>query len=260
MIDSLTLKTVKNHFQRGSNILRKLFMTQASARGVKVEGNSLNGGALVRSFISARKCRDNHDRYITQVRKPQSRCAFSFAIDFSGSMNAPATRKHDSFLGHASSWERVIATIHGMTNVAETIGIKSKVGFIQFGQDKEFMVNVIKDFEQKSWSDEQASKVSNLRCDDGTDISLYARASIYMLESIEAEHKVAFFLTDGCDYSFQYYARSLNELAKSKGIKLVGIAFADKSTDVSYFPNGVACTDVKELGQVIYKHLESLMG
>jgi len=259
MIATETLRTVKNHFMRGSNILRKLFMTQASAKGVRVEGHSLNGNALVRSFVSARACRDNTDRYKTDVRKPQSRCAFSFAIDFSGSMNASATRKKDSFLGQASSWERVIATIHGMTNVADSIGIKSKVGFVQFQDNKEFMVNVIKDFEQKAWSDDQASSVSNFHCNDGTDISLYARASIFMLENVQAEHKVAFFLTDGMDWDFRLYSQSINELAKAKGIKLVGIAFADARTDVRHFPNGVACTDVEELGKIIYKHLESIM-
>lgn len=257
MLAIQNLKAIRSHYLRGANILRKLFMTQALSKGHRVEGNSLNGMALTRSFVSARACRDNTDRYISEVRKPKTRCAFSFAIDFSGSMNGSPTRKADSFLEYSSSWERVIGTIHAITHVADTIGIKSKVGFVQF-ESNEFEIGVLKDFEQKAWTDDYAQKVSNLSAYSGTDIRFYARASIYMLENIEAEHKIAFFLTDGDDWQFPDYAYSLNELAKSKGITLVGIAFTTKK-DVDHLPNGVSCTDTKELGDIIFKHLEKVL-
>ena len=257
MVAIQNLKAIRSHFLRGANILRKLFMTQAMSKGVKIEGNSLNGMALTRSFISARSCRENNDRYITQVRKPKTRCAFSFAMDFSGSMTSRPTKKDDTFLGNSSSWERVIGSIHAITNVAESIGIKSKIGFVQF-DSREFEIGILKDFEQKAWSDEYAQQITRLSPFSGTDISFYARASIYMLENIEADHKIAFFLTDGEDWQFEQYAYSLNELAKSKNITLVGIAFT-QNPKVDHLPNGVFCTDTKQLGDIIFKHLEKTL-
>jgi hypothetical protein len=253
------LKALKTHFMVGSSILRKLFMTSANNKGVRQEGYSLNGNALVRSFTSARSCRENSDRFISQVKKPLTRCAFSFAIDFSGSMtSSPSGSRQDTFLGVSSSWQRVIGSLYALTHVAESIGIKSKVGFVQF-EEGFFEVGVIKDFEQKAWNEATLANVLKLYPHSGTCIADYARASIFMLENVQAENKVAFFLTDGADYWSSDYYHSLNELAKSKGIKLVGIAFTTDKSSGEDLPNGVAVADTKKLGDVIFKHLESIV-
>ena len=258
-----SMKNVRIHFVRGANILRKLFRSSSYKLATKVEGHTLNSHALTRSFIAGRKARENDDRYMYHVRKPQAKAAFSFAIDFSGSMSSGIGSGTDPLLGSRSdTWTRVLSTIHGMVAVADSVGISSKVGFVQFErseeEDSQFQSIIIKDWTDKPWNDEYASRLAQLSPNSGTNCADYARASIKMLESINAEHKVAFFLTDGEDHWSRDYYRSLDELAKSMRIKLVGIAFSMDKGLKDVLPNGCVVKNTKELGEVIFRHLESL--
>ena len=260
---SNAMKSTRVHFVRGANILRKLFRSTSYKLATKVEGHTLNSSALTRSFISARKCRENDDRYLYTKRKPQTRCAFSFAIDYSGSMSC-SLGGTDPLLGERSdSWTRVIGAIHGMVNVADAVGITSKVGFVQFerGDDFEnsrFQSIIIKDWGEKAWTDDYASRLSQLSPSSGTCCADYARASIRMLENVSSEFKVAFFLTDGEDSWSKDYYKSLDELAKSMGIMLVGIAFSTDKSLKDTLPNGCIVKNTKELGEVVFRHLEGL--
>ena len=132
----------------------------------------------------------------------------------------------------------------------------SMLKFVQF-EENSFQITLIKDLEQKAWDDEYARNLTFLSPNDGTDVSHYARASIYMLENVQAMHKVAFFLTDGEDNRFDRYNSSLNQLADSMGITLVGIAFSQQTR--LNLPNGIVCTDTKELGDQVFKHLEKII-
>lgn len=260
---SIGMKTVRTHFVRGANILRKLFRSTSYKLATKVEGHTLNSTALTRSFIAGRKGRENDDRYLYNTRKPNTKCAFSFAIDFSGSMSSSPCGG-EPFLGERSdSWTRVIGAIHALTNVAESVGIKSKVGFIQFERGEEvensrFQSIIIKDWGERAWKDDEASKLSQLSPSSGTCCADYARASIKMLENMSAEYKVAFFLTDGEDSWSRDYYKSLEQHAKSMGIKLVGIAFSNDASLKHVLPNGCLVKNTKELGSVIFRHLEGL--
>ena len=256
------MRAVRTHFLRGANILRKLFRSKSYKLATKVEGHTLNSSALTRSFISARRARDNDDRYLWQVRKPTTRCAFSFAIDFSGSMSSPMTQAKDPLLEErADTWTRVLGAIHALSNVADSVGIQSKVGFVQFERDEtgsQFQSVIIKDWHDKAWTDEMATALTKLSPNSGTCCADYARASIRMLENVNSEYKVAFFLTDGEDSWSREYYNSLKNLAESLNIKLVGIAFSNDFSLKSVLPNGCIVRDTKQLGEVIFKHLESL--
>lgn len=263
MLTKDALKAIKGDFLRGSNLLRKLFRTQGNASGVREQGHSLNGKALVRSFISARSCRENSDRFVVNVKKPQAKAVFSFAIDFSGSMSRNGSR-NESYFPHASTWEQVLGCLYGVTHVAESVGIKSKVAFIEFENgytDKGYGMgestrNVIKDFEEKAWSEDYTQKLARLNPHDGDDLAEYARHAIAMVEHENAQHKVAFFMTDGVNnYSHLYY-QSLAEQAKAKGVKLIGISYCTPLNKA--MPNGIYVEDSKQLASAILKELEKL--
>lgn len=259
-----SLKEIKNDFVRSANILRNLFKSNGNKQGLREQGYSLNGNALTKSFVSARSCRENNDRYITQVRKPVAKAVFSFAIDFSGSM-CRGSGSQDSYFPRCCTWERVIGALYGVSHVAESVGILSKIAFIQFENGHldlgrgmgESQRNVIKGFNDKAWTDDYAIKIADtFSPQGGDDLAEYARHAIAMVENENAEHKVAFFMTDGMNsFSHEYYA-SLNELAKAKGVKLIGISFGvalDKA-----MPNGIFVKDSKELAKAMVKELEKL--
>ena len=262
MLSLKNLKTIRESALRESNILRKLFKSQGYSASFRSEGFALNGNALTRSFVSARSCRDNSDRYSQTVRKPQNKCAFSFAIDFSGSMSHG---QNDNFLGYVSTWEQVLGGIHGLVNVAESVGITSKIAFIEFENADWGNGNcsygrseavVIKDFNDKAWSDDYVLKLAQLQPHHGDDIAVYGRMAINMVESVNAEHKVAFFLTDGInEFSYQYF-QSLNELAISKGVKLIGISFNTPLNES--LPNNIFCKSARDLTKAVVKELEKL--
>lgn len=258
-----SLKKIKADFVRSANILRNLFKSQGNKLGYREQGYSLNGNALTRSFVSARSCRENNDRYTTQVRKPVAKAVFSFAIDFSGSMCRGAGQ--DSYFPRCSTWEKVIGALYGVSHVAESVGILSKIAFIEFEKGHldlgigmgESQRNVIKGFNDKAWTEEYAIKVADTFSPrGGDDLAEYARHAIAMVENESAEYKVAFFMTDGMNsYSHEYY-NSLNELAKAKGVKLIGISFGVALNKL--MPNGILVNDSNELAKAMVKELEKL--
>ena len=262
-MDKAKLKVVKDKFLTSANILRKLFRSSSYTRGVRETGYSLNGNALTNTFVNARACRDNPDRYNTQVRKPVTKAVFSFAIDFSGSM---AHNYTDNTLGRLSAIESVITALYGVTHVAESVGIQSKVAFIEFDKpfggkgDRDLGAStrcVIKDFNQKPWTDEYCLTLCNKLSPSGEDdLAEYARQAIEMVAYENAEHKVAFFMTDGINaHSHNYYA-SLVEIAKAKGVKLIGISFNTPLHPA--MPNGVSVRSSMELATALIKELEKL--
>ena len=98
--------------------------------------------------------------------------------------------------------------------------------------------------------------MNNLRPIGEDDLAEYARHAIEMVAYENAEHKVAFFMTDGINaHSHKYYA-SLVEIAKSKGVKLIGISFNTALHPA--MPNGILVKSSTELATALVKELEKL--
>ena len=76
-----------------------------------------------------------------------------------------------------------------------------------------------------------------------------------MVEEIDADHKVAFFLTDG-ECGTKRYLESLRLQALEKGIKLVGIGLGVKGDGL---PNGMTGRSAADIAPSMMDHLCQLL-
>ena len=243
--------------------LRRLLMTENMQRTTEIEGANLNSSSITDTFMSLKRNIENRDRYETFNRIPSVKCGFSFAIDFSGSMDS----------GRPTTWEKVISAAYTVGKMTESMGVISNCSLVGVdsysagdasGATDSHVAQacMLKDAKEK-WNDEIFMEAWKYQPHTGTYVSQYIQVALDMVKKINAQKRVAFFLTDGEDNGVYPYLQSFVDLAKAQGIHLVGIVFADSYyTEERYLkaiPKNIICVrDPKTLGQKMITVLEGL--
>ncbi len=243
--------------------LRRLLMTENMQRSLEIEGASLNTSAICDTYMSIKRNIENRDRYETYWRIPSVKCGFSFAIDFSGSMNT--TKK-------PTTWEMVLSTAYAVGRMTQTMGVESNCSIVGVDNSHDGGVGstdyytsravIIKDIREK-WSDDLFCDSWSFQPCTGTYVSQYIQVAIDMAKRINAQKRVAFFLTDGEDPGVYSYLQSLVDLAKAQSVHLIGIVFTSNyRTGQEYSrripKNIIVVDDPKTLGQKMIKTIEGL--
>jgi hypothetical protein len=266
---SLKNKNISNQIdlllKQKSIRLRNLLVSKRAIRGLSQQGTSLNTGSLVDSYIAALNNAENHDRFETHYLDSQVNCAFSFALDFSGSMQLELKDTSDLFQ-NTNRWKSLLLLLDSLVRLSESMHVQSTIGIVNvgpesnLGTEKITKVLVLKEAKQK-WSQHIFSSFWQKKPCTGTHIVEYALASIDMVRQMNAKYRVAFFLTDGDDHIANLkYLKSIKEQAQLEGIYLFGISFAaDGSIKVLEQALGdriVACHNPIQIADILFETLE----
>jgi hypothetical protein len=242
--------------------LRRMLMTENMQRTTEIEGANLNTSSITDTYMSIKRNIENRDRYETFMRIPSVKCGFSFAIDFSGSMTN----------GRPNTWEKVLSSAFAVGKLVETMGVISSCSIV--GVDNTFssasgatdsyvpQAIMIKETNEK-WTDDLLVDAWQYFPSTSTYVSQYIMVALDMVKKINAQKRVAFFLTDGEDHGVYPYLRSFVDIAKAQGIHLVGIVFSENGQTKDRYlreipKNIIAVKDPKQLGQKMIGVLEGL--
>jgi hypothetical protein len=268
MSSHLINKNISNQIDRllkqKSIRLRRLLTSKRAIRGLSRQGTSLNHFSIVDSYIAAMNHMENEDRFETHHICPQVNCAFSFALDFSGSMQMELQDKSYLFQKN-NRWKSLLLLLDSLVRLSETIDIQSTIGIVNVGPTFESSENItkvliLKEAKQK-WNQEIFDSCWQKKPCTSTYIVEYALAAIDMVRQMNAKYKVAFFLTDGDDHKENFrHLKSIKEQAQLEGIYLFGISFAaDGSIEVLQQALGdriVACHNPIQIADILFETLE----
>ena len=162
---------------------------------------------------------------------PTISCAVSIVVDVSGSMSENINFKKKPY--EMTSYTECIYALDSMTRAFDSLGIKSRVGLcaLQWDENKGKATTGCRPIvyelkgEKEKWKDQTTKDVIGMHPWTGTDLISYAKASIDMVKSMKATHKIAFFMTDMADSGVRDKLLEMGALAKAEGITLVGLGF-----------------------------------
>jgi len=242
--------------------LRRLLMSESMQRTLEIEGASLNTSSICDTYMSMKRNIENRDRYETYWRVPSVKCGFSFSIDFSGSMD---TYKKPT------TWEMVLSTAYAVGRLTQTMGVESNCSIV--GVERALGASgstdslgskavILKDLREK-WNDDIFSHSWGYKPHTGTYVAQYIQVAIDMVKKINAQKRVAFFLTDGEDDAVYPYLQSFVDIAKAQGIHLIGIVYTSHFQTANMYSsripkNIIVVDDPKTLGQKMIKTIEGL--
>jgi hypothetical protein len=244
--------------------LRRLLMTENMNRTYEIEGANLNTSALTDTYTSIKRNIENRDRYESFTRIPSIKCGFSFAIDFSGSMNT---------FSKPTTWEMVLTASYALGRLTQTMGVESNMSIVgvdyqqasAYGSTDSYIPQAIMlKGEKEKWNDDLYNECWRFSPHTGTYVAQYIQVALDMVKRINAQKRVAFFLTDGADPGVYNYLQSFVDLAKAQGIHLVGIVFTDDQYLARQYTsriekNLIVVDDPKDLGVKMIATLEGLL-
>jgi hypothetical protein len=245
---------------RGGNRVRRALEVANQNADSSYIGARLNtrSGALVNTIASVYQGNVNKDRYIKMYQKPAIRAAFSFAIDGSDSMN------YSSGTPGGNYWKECISLVHALHSSCQNMGIESSSALVMYTYGNvdvpmastryKPVANIKKEF-KRPWVKENCNKLRKVRCGGGTSIVCYGETALDLVSSSEAEHRIAFFLTDGEDNE-KCYLESMRLQALTQGIKLVGVGLGRAGSDL---PNGICGQSALEIAPRMMGHLEKVI-
>jgi hypothetical protein len=258
------LETVDLSLRPQAMKLRRLLVTENMNRTYEIEGANLNTSSLTETYTSIKRNVENRDRYESFTRIPSIKCGFSFAIDFSGSM--------DSY-SKPTAWEMVLTASYALGRLTQTMGVESNMSIVgvdyqqasAYGSTDSYIPQAIMlKGEKEKWNDDIFTESWKFTPHTGTYVAQYIQVAIDMVKRINAHKRVAFFLTDGADPRVYNYLQSFVDIAKAQGIHLVGIVFTDEQFLARQYTsriqkNIIVVDDPKDLGVKMISTLEGLM-
>jgi hypothetical protein len=219
-----------------TNDLRRLLIDEQNKKTFTKNGLSLNGRGLVNTAIAVANSRENLDRYKTFQQKQTTLAGFSFAFDFSASMNSAIEEQRGlpipASANKISRYRALVYAMESLLNVITPFGIKSYIGGVLFENSREhrnqfttstdsIQINlkvIKKDTErfdiQKAFTGTQPN--------NNTYLCAYAQGAIEMAKRIKGvDKRIAIYMTDGDDGASMPYLKSIQDQAKAQGIDLI---------------------------------------
>lgn len=249
-------KSVTSACLTGINTLRQAMEVANRQRAPRPTGVRLNRGVFSQTIASAKMGTVNRNRYITDYAKPKVNFAWSFALDGSASMTFSESEME---MGHA--WGECVAILHVLHTVSQRLGGKSASALVHYEGSSEDapigaslnvtpIASVIKG-ESDFWKPDYPARLKRVKMGGGTSLVAYAETAIDLVKNIQADWKVAFFLTDG-DCSDKKYLESLRLQALAEGIILIGIGIGVSGYGL---PNGLNGENASQIAPVMLKHI-----
>ncbi len=251
---------VLSGINRGKNKVRRSLEVANQRAGQTFIGARLNtrSSALVNTVTSVHTGVLNKDRYNKMWQKPQVRAAFAFACDGSDSMNYRTSTPAGTF------WRECISLMHGLHTACQGIGVDSASALVMYtygdldvpmaSSNYRPVANMIKGFGDK-WKRDYPDLLRKKKCNGGTSIICYAETAIDLVSQSDADHRIAFFLTDGEDYE-KAYLESMRQQALAQGIKLVGIGLGVSGDRL---PNGISGSCALDIAPRMMDHLDRII-
>ncbi len=256
--------------------LKRLLLDESNKRVLTKSGLSLNGKGIVNTAIALVNNRENIDRYRVFVKRPQTKAGFSFALDFSASMNTYDIDLARKGLPPITRYERLLYVIASAIKTLTPLGIDSVVGAVGFENVslKVFNTNFLPTSPLQTYfypikkRNEKYLDVESalyLLPNGNTFLISYALASIHMAKQLrDCNKRVAMYLTDGEDEFCLPYLKSIECQAEAEGIKLILVvlncALTQETVD-AYLNSGVRTVILKEpedFISMLVKELEKL--
>ena len=229
-----------------TNDLRRLLLDDQNKKTFTKNGLSLNGRGLVNTAIAVANSRENLDRYKTFQQKQTTLAGFSFAFDFSGSMDFPLVSNGQmprrALPGEMTRYKALVYAMESLLNIVTPFGIKSYIGGVLFDQARhhssaqfetstdaiQIHLKVIKkDIERFDIT----KAFTGVQPNNNTYLCAYAQGAIEMAKRIKGvDKRIAIYMTDGEDPYSMSYLKSLQDQAKAQGIDLI---CAVLTTDIS---------------------------
>jgi hypothetical protein len=219
-----------------SNELKKLLIDEQNKKSLTKNGLSLNGRGIVNTAIAIANSRENLDRYKVFQQKTTNTAGFSFAFDFSGSMNFsinPDTPE-SPFLpaSEFSRYQALVYAMESLLNIITPFGVKSYIGGVLYdiigGQGPQFETSTdsaqihLKVIKKDTERFDLNKAFSGVQPRQGTYLCAYAQGAIEMARRIKGvDKKIAIYMTDGEDSLSMPYLKSIQDQAKSEGIDLI---------------------------------------
>jgi len=218
-----------------TNELKRLLLDDQNKKSFTKNGLSLNGRGLVNTAIAVANSRDNLDRYKTFQHRQTTLAGFSFAFDFSGSMQWSLDPKHKiPVKGALNRYESFVYAMESLLNILTPLGIKSYIGGVMFERchternqshfetatdNIQTLLKVIKKDTERF---DITKAFTGLQPNGSTYLVSYALGAIEMAKRIKGvDKRIAIFMTDGDDNSSIPYLKSIQEQAKSEGVELI---------------------------------------
>lgn len=256
------LSSILSAITPGINSVRRTLEVLNQAEGLKPIGTRLNRSALTRSITAVHGGYVNNDRFKRSYAAPDVSAGFSFVIDMSDSM-----RYRQYVDGKETTWwEECCGLTHSITHACQRIGVKSAVAGCLFdcnyrsdgpsgASTPATPIILTAKTPEDRWTDTHYEKMRKVQPTGGTNLICYAEAALSLARSMNATHRLAFFLTDG-ECSSKDYLESLRLQAQAQGIKLVGIGLG---TNGNHLPNGVSAPSAVEVGRKMMAHIEQVI-
>lgn len=244
----------------GANALRRALELAYQKKAPTQVGVQLNRSTLARTITYAKMGQVNKDRYQRQFQKPEVKASWSFAIDGSASMGW-----RDN-LNQPTPWQEVLGVINALHLASQRMGITSSSALVHFQGDYDNeapegsststkpIASIIKS-PSDHWDSSLLPRLEGVNMKGGTSLTAYAETAIDMVQTREADWKIAFFLTDG-DSSDKVYLESLRLQALTKGIILIGIGLGVKGTGL---PNGCSAKTASQLAPLMLHHIAQVV-
>ena len=230
----------KNLLKKGSQLRRVLEDEQAQNVTWR-QGVTLNSRKMVQGLIKHRVGVHEKDLFNRKKQVQRVRAGFSITLDHSASMN------------DYGRWAQVAYLLGGIHSLADKLDVASRSGVCRFSGNNAICYEAVE--EKMAWKDSHLSQIVGFRPAGGTNLVAYANAAIDMASTLDATHKVAFFLTDG-HCSNKPYLESVRMQALSRGIHLVGIGLGDYGNGL---PNGMQGDNAIEISEIMVDSLIKIM-
>jgi len=221
-----------------TNDLRRLLLDDQNKKTYTKNGLSLNGRGIVNTAIAVANSRENLDRYKTFQNKQTTLAGFSFAFDFSGSMNTSINPNRTNRMMNAgpnelSRYRALVYAMESLLNIITPFGIKSYIGGVLFDHSRNYSSSQFQTSTDAIQVHLKVIKKDTERFDlnkaftgtlphNNTYLCAYAQGAIEMAKRIKGvDKRIAIYMTDGEDDVSMPYLKSLQDQAKSQGVELI---------------------------------------